>query len=185
MNIGIFGSSDPAETDAFEMARRLGEWIARDGHAVVTGACLGVPFEAVKGVKSQKGMSIGFTAVTSPEAHEKEMGTPLSHYDRLECIPKDYQYYDRLSVCKKYRNVSSLAFCDVALFISGRWGTLNEFSIAYDMGKVMGVLTGIGKFSSKAESLVRFFNKDSDARIIYRETPELLYEDIMRILHER
>lgn len=49
----------------------------------------------------------------------------------------------------------------------------------------MGVLTGIGKFSSKAESLVRFFNKDSDARIIYRETPELLYEDIMRILHER
>ncbi len=180
MNIGIFGSSDPRETEAFAVANQIGQWLAKDGHAVVTGACLGVPFEAVKGAKSCNGVSIGFSAVTESDQHESVMGTPNIFYDRLVCIPKEYQYQDRLPVCKKYRNVSSLAFCDAAIFISGRWGTLNEFAIAYDLGKVMGVLSGIGKFSSQAKFLVDYFDKESPARIIYKNDPHALYLEVIK-----
>ena len=131
MNIGIFGSSDPRETEAFAVANQIGQWLAKDGHAVVTGACLGVPFEAVKGAKSCNGVSIGFSAVTESDQHESVMGTPNIFYDRLVCIPKEYQYQDRLPVCKKYRNVSSLAFCDAAINIHVQGDGLQTRAFVY------------------------------------------------------
>ena len=180
LEIGVFGSAEPdCGTSLVGAAQAIGETIAQRGHIISTGACLGLPFEAVKRAKECGGYSIGYTAVTAEQEHESAMKTSASQFDRLELIPGDYEYKDNIYVCRKYRNVSSVAACDGAIFISGRWGTLNEFSIAYDTGKVMGVLTGQGKFSNCVESLVERFGKATKGTILFNDDPSRLVEDVV------
>ena len=69
--------------------------------------------------------------------------------------------------------------CDICIFISGRWGTLNEFAIAHDMGKIIGILTGQGKFSSQVKSLLDFFGKSTNAQIIFNDNPAELYNSVI------
>ena len=99
------------------------------------------------------------------------MKTALTDYDDIVYIPEDYEYRDNVLICRKYRNVASLARCDAAIFISGRWGTLNEFSIAFDIGKILGLYTGEGKFSKVANSLVDLFQKQSKSIILCNDDP--------------
>ena len=184
--IGLYGSADPHEEErVYQYARTLGALIASDGHIIVTGACQGIPFEAAKEARSCGGKSIGFTAATSRETHESMMGTSPNDYDDLQYIPEDYPYRHSPTICKKYRNVSSVAACDIALFISGRWGTLNEFSIAYDTEKIMGVLTGVGKFSTQVHSLMTLFNKSSNASVVYHDQPDKLYQEVIQLAAAR
>jgi predicted Rossmann-fold nucleotide-binding protein len=182
LRIGVFGSAAYDEgNNLVRAATLIGETIAKSGHIVVTGACEGLPQEAVKGAKKYNGKSVGFSAVTTKEDHEKIMKTSIENYDTIEYIPEEYKYKDNVLVCRKYRNVASVASCDIALFISGRWGTLNEFSLAIDMGKFIGVFNAEGKFSSKVKELLDYFKKPSQSKLIYeKEATEL----VTRIIKE-
>ena len=140
MKIGVYGSAVTESEQLTQSAQIIGEEIFKAGHSIITGACKGLPFDAVQKIKSLGGISIGYTAATKASEHEELLGTLLSYYDELVLIPTDYKHQKNRSVCLKYRNVSSVADCDATIFISGRWGTLNEFAIAFDMGKVIGVL---------------------------------------------
>lgn len=186
LNIGIYGSAVSDEGPKINaIAYRLGERIAKDGHTLITGACKGIPYEANKGANAHNGQSIGFTCVTSVQDHERYLETSPDDFTQLITIPEDYPYKHDMLICKKYRNVSSVAMTDIALFISGRWGTLNEFSIAFDTGKIMGLLTSYGKFSSQALSLVTFFEKKTTGVILTNSDPDLLYENVVRVAYER
>ena len=184
--IGVFGSAVTESSGTLvHCAQVIGECIARDKNTLITGACEGLPMEAVKKAKSLGGYSIGYTAVTKKEEHEKLMGTAPSFYDELELIPEDYKHKKDINICRKYRNVSSVSDCDICIFISGRWGTLNEFSIAHDMGKIIGVLTGQGKFSSQVKSLLDFFGKSTTAQISFNDDPAELYKSVIEMAVKR
>jgi hypothetical protein len=43
---------------------------------------------------------------------------------------------------------------DIVLVVAGGMGTLNEFTIAIDEGKVVGVLTGTGGIADEVEGLL-------------------------------
>jgi hypothetical protein len=62
------------------------------------------------------------------------------------------------------------------LFIGGSIGSLNEFTIAYDEGKVIGCLTGTGGVADRVEELVRTFQKPTKALVLYDPDPERLVE---------
>ena len=62
---------------------------------------------------------------------------------------------------KKYRNVSSTANCDAGIIISGRWGTMNEFTNLYDMGKVIGILTETSGVADEIKNLSKKINKET------------------------
>jgi predicted Rossmann-fold nucleotide-binding protein len=47
--------------------------------------------------------------------------------------------------------------CDIVIFLSGSIGSLNEFTIAYDEGKVIGCLTGTGGVADEVEGIVDTF----------------------------
>ena len=184
MKIGVYGSAVAESEHLTRSAQIIGEEIFKSGHAIITGACKGLPFDAVQKIKSLGGISIGYTGVTKISEHEKSLGTPLSYYDELVLIRDDYKHQKNLSVCLKYRNVASVADCDAAIFISGRWGTLNEFAIAFDMGKIIGVLTGVGKFSTQAQQLIDFFGKETKGKIIFDEDPRRLVERVNNQLNQ-
>ena len=95
LRIGVFGSAayDEGE-DLVKAARIVGARIAQRGHIIVTGACKGLPHEAVKGAKSLQGHSIGFSAATTIENHLERMKTPPEDYNEIEYIPKNYAHRD-------------------------------------------------------------------------------------------
>src|SRR5207237_1493907 len=66
----------------------------------------------------------------------------------------------------KGRNVVLVRSCDVVLFIAGSIGSLNEFTIAYDEGKVIGCLTGTGGVADEAQQIVARLQKQTKARIV-------------------
>ena len=181
LKVGVFGSSVVENNDSLvEIAEEIGSYIAREGHIIITGACDGLPYKAVKAAKSLNGYSIGYSPVSHKSKHEELVGTSLDYYDELVVVPENYEYKDDIYVCRKYRNVSSVANCDVAIFISGRWGTLNEFAISCDTGKVIGVINGAGKFSSCVEDLLAFFQKSIHAQIVYNNNPRALCSEVFK-----
>ena len=173
MNIGVYGSS-AGDSNAEVLAREVGIAIAKAGHTVVTGACNGVPQAAVLGALSVGRESIGFSSYSNQEKHIAD-GDPVEGFSRLEYIPKDFEHIDDIRTCYKYRNVTSVAFSDAAIFINGRMGTLNEFTNAHDMGKHIGVLKGSGGVSDDVIPLaVEKINKPNGATILFESDPETL-----------
>ena len=183
IKIGVFGSAVDETNEAHQKAFELGRQIAIKNAAIITGACQGLPFYAVQGSKTNQGYSIGFSAVYNLDDHEEKMNTPIEMYDELILIPSSYEFKNKINVCYKYRNVNSVAESDIAIFISGRWGTLNEFSNAFDMGKIIGVLEGTGGISTHIKLLMESFKKKSDSKVFFDNNPEILVNKVLDALN--
>ena len=147
-----------------DKAKAIGQAIAACDVILLTGATTGLVYETGKAASDAGGLHIGI----SPAGNEREH---LEHY-QLPLDACDAIIYTGFGL--KGRNVVLVRSCDVVLFIAGSIGSLNEFTIAYDEGKVIGCLTGTGGVADEAEKIVRTFAKQTKARIIYDDEPELL-----------
>ena len=71
--------------------------------------------------------------------------------------------------------------CDIVLFIAGAMGSLNEFTIAHDEGKIIGCLTGTGGVAAESEYLLQKFGKRATtSRVFTNENPEKLIEQCLK-----
>ena len=62
-------------------------------------------------------------------------------------------------------------------------GSLNEFTIANDEGKIIGCLTGTGGVADESEYLLqKFGKKTSTARVFTSDDPETLLSDCLGAL---
>ena len=182
MKIAVYGSGGgDVDSLALEKAREIGRVIASRGHKLVTGGCAGIPYEAIKGAKELNGKTVGFSPGIDLKDHAERFGCPTEGFDRLVFIPSSYEHADNKLACLKYRNLSSVLYADAAVIISGRCGTLNEFTLCYDMGKIIGVLKGTGGVTGFIPGLVKAFNKPTGARIVYEEEPRRLIEKIQEM----
>jgi uncharacterized protein (TIGR00725 family) len=77
--VGVMGASVGDLTDEVrQRAYRLGEAIAEHGAILVTGACPGLPYEAVRGAKAKDGLVVGI----SPGCRSKSTGASTDHPSR-------------------------------------------------------------------------------------------------------
>ncbi len=186
--IGVFGSAAGEYEEMMPKARELGEELAKykDKIVVVTGAADGLPYETAY-IASQKGVEIWGYAPTISKKDLKVISPKqnLSIYKKLVYVPSTFPYIDDLMVCRKYRNVISTANCDAGIIVSGRWGTIHEFSSLYDYGKVIGVYTGTGSFAGEVSYLMKKVSKKSKAVILYNDSPKLLVNNIIKELNSR
>lgn len=182
MKIGIYGSAaGDISLDISDKAREVGRQIAQRRHIVITGGCLGLPNEAVLGAHELRGEAIAYSPATTLEEHIEKYKMPAKGFTDFVFVPADYKHAKDKRVCLKYRNVSSVADADAAIIISGRIGTMNEFTIAYDLGKKIGVLTKTGGITREAiQVLLRDAKKETGAEIVYASTPFALVEKITR-----
>ena len=81
----------------------------------------------------------------------------------------------------KGRNVVLIRSCDIVAFIAGSIGSLNEFTIAYDEGKIIGCLTGTGGVADEIKSIAETFPKKTKARIFYDDDPAQLIEACLKV----
>lgn len=168
-----------------KLAQDTGKLIAKMGHTLVTGACMGTPYAASEGAMVFGGKIIWFSPAQNLKEH---ISKPLSYPEPLK--PGQIVNPGEMSVVytglgKIGRIPKMIEFCDGVIFCSGHAGTLVEFSVAYHEGKVIGYLKGSGGIADQIPQLVEMINKNTGAVIIGSSSPSALVSDVIRELNER
>ena len=178
--IGVFGSAEGDLQKIFNKAHLLGKELAKQKVIVITGASTGLPYEVTKTAKKNGAEIWGYSQATNLKDQERlAPNCNSSIYKKLIFIPNNYEFASNNAVSKKYRNVTSTATCDAGIIIAGRWGTLNEFTNLYDIGKIIGVLTGTGGIADELPQLMKKIFKKSKAKILFDDDPQKLVQTLI------
>ncbi len=183
--IGIFGSSAGDLEKIIPKAHQLGETLGKENVILITGACDGLPYEVVFTAHKSGTEVWGYSQASDLATQKQFVPHDPSMYTKLIYVPRDFIFLSNRKVSQKYRNVTSTANCDAGIIISGRWGSLNEFTNLHDMGKVIGVLTGTGGIADELPELMKKINKESKATVIFNSNPETLVKQILAELAKR
>jgi len=178
--IGVMGSAGRGKKlpeKILQKAREVGREISKNSCIVITGACMGVPHETAIGAEEEKGVILGF----SPAATLKEHLEPPISYP----APTKNTILIFTGFGKEGRNVLAIRTCDAVILIAGHSGTLNEFSIAYQLGKVIGLLTETGGITEKLQEIADSIGKDTGALVVSDSKPKQLVRKVIHILQER
>ena len=171
LKIGVMGSATGFLSKAQRsLAYELGQAIAENDCITITGACPGLPFESAKGATAAGGVVVGISPALSEWEHIYKYDSPVECHDVL--------IYTGSGLMG--REVVNIRSSDIVVIIGGRSGTLGEFSIAYDEGKLIGVLLGSGGITSAIKSIVRIVRKRTGARVIYGNDPHELVRRLIR-----
>jgi predicted Rossmann-fold nucleotide-binding protein len=185
--IGVFGSSAGDLSVTLPKAVAIGEVLGdhADSTILITGACPGLPYAAAK-VAAHKGVEVwGFASALDEALHrQKYPDDDPTIYKKLIYVPADFPFANSDRARKKYRNVISTATCDAGIVISGRWGSLNEFTNLLDMQKVVGVLTDTRGIADELPALSKKISKAGQGEIIFDDNPKVLVEKIFRALEK-
>ncbi len=165
IRFGVMGSAggDLAASN-LEVCRELGRAIARNGCCLLTGACPGLPHEAVLGAKEIGGHVIGISPAMSLKEHVETFDSPYKEYDVM--------IFTGLGLMG--RELINIRSCNIVVVVGGRSGTLGEFSIAYEEGKLIGVLAGTGGITTALPALENTLGKKTGAEVIYEADPQRL-----------
>ncbi len=163
--IGVMGSaSGDIEPAIAVLARSLGRAIARSGCTLITGACPGLPQEAVLGAAESGGLVLGISPALSEQEHVMRYQSPTDGFSAL--------IYTGSGLMG--REVVNIRSSDIVVIVGGHSGTLGEFAIAYDEGRLIGVLLETGGVADMVETLVERMTKSTGARVLYDVEPECL-----------
>src|ERR671914_238479 len=66
----------------------------------------------------------------------------------------------------KGRNVVNVRTAEIVIIVGGATGTLNEFTVAYDEGKIVGVLEGSGGIADHIKEIISFCKKPTPGMVL-------------------
>ena len=170
LTVGVMGASGGALTEEIRRrAYRLGEAIAARDLILITGGCPGLPYEAVQGAKAKGGFVVGISPGLSIDEHQGKYRSPVEGFDVLVYTGSGLMG----------REITNIRSCDIVVIAGGRTGTLGELAIAYDEGRLIGVLTGTGGITVMVEDIIRFCQKDTGACVLYDDDPVRLVDRLV------
>lgn len=178
IKVGVMGSAAPEssrlETGStlVEKAERLAHVIAGKDVVLLTGATTGIVYVVGKTAHDAGCFHLGISPGTNEHEHVEIYKLPLDACDTL--------VYTGFGL--KGRNVVLVRSCDVVLFIAGAMGSLNEFTIAHDEGKIIGCLTGTGGVAGEADYLLQKFGKPTASHVFQSDDPEHLLDQCLQTL---
>ena len=173
IKVGVMGSAEEAQ-DLHQNAQALGEAIASRNVILLTGATTGLVYATGKAAHDAGALHLGISPAHDEREHVETFALPTDACDAI--------IYTGFGL--KGRNVVLVRSCDVVLFIAGSIGSLNEFTIAYDEGKIIGCLTGTGGVADEIKRIVATFQKQTKARIFYNDNPKLLIDTCLDLLKQ-
>lgn len=163
--IGVMGSAGGTlNTKIRERAYDLGVAIAKAGCVLITGACPGLPYDAARGARAAGGLSVGISPALSRSEHVVRYESPVDQYDVI--------IYTGSGLMG--REVDNIHSSDIVIIAGGRSGTLGEFAIAYDEGKLIGILARSDGIADDLPDIVPRLRKKTGAQLVYEEDPEKL-----------
>lgn len=174
IKIGVMGSAtaiDPDQRgDLGKKLKQLAHALAAHDVVLFTGATTGLIYEVGKAARAAGVFHVGISPGHSLEDHCNRYELPSDGCDVL--------IYTGFGL--KGRNVVLVRSCDVVLFVAGAMGSLNEFTIAHDEGKVIGCLTGTGGVADEADYLLQKFSKKTGAKVFQSSDPAALLDACLK-----
>lgn len=170
VRVGVMGSAAEVQDPAVAaQCRTLGRVLAERGACLLTGACPGLPHEAVIGAYEAGGHVVGISPATSLREHVETFTSPFREYGVL--------IYTGLGLMG--RELVNIHSSDIVVVVGGRSGTLGEFAIAYEEGKLIGVLTGTGGITEVLPALETTLFKATGAEVLYDDDPATLVDRLL------
>ncbi len=173
-----FCISGAAETehcapDALEKTKALGRAVAKSGAVLVTGATTGAPYWGAIGAKEAGGFVIGISPASSEREHIKKYKLPTDNHDII--IYTGFGYSGR--------NLLLTRASDGVLVSCGRMGTLNEFTIAFEDEKPIGVLAGTGGMADELPELLEKAHRGK-GKVIFESDPQILIAKLTKMIQK-
>ena len=157
--------------DALEKAKILGMEIVKHNAILVNGATTGFPLWAAIGAKEEGGFTIGLSPAGSEREHIEKFNLPLDYMDII--IYTGFGYSGR--------NLLLTKSADAVIIGCGRWGTMNEFTIALEDQKPIGVLEGSGGSTEVIKDIIEKSHR-SPGNIVYDSDPKKLVEKVLELI---
>lgn len=170
IRIGVMGSAEEEQdSQVVEACRRVGGQIAERGCCLLTGACPGLPHATVLGAKRAGGHVVGISPASSLKEHVELYESPYREYDVL--------IFTGLGLMG--RELVNIRSSDIVIVVGGRSGTLGEFAIAYEEGKLIGVLQGSGGITEELPDIERTIGKETGSEVLYHDDPRQLLDNLL------
>jgi uncharacterized protein (TIGR00725 family) len=160
--------------NAMELGKELGREIVRQGGVLVTGATTGFPLWSAIGAKEAGGISVGLSPAASQHEHVDSYKLPVDYMDFI--IYTGFGYSGR--------NLLLTRTADAVIVGCGRIGTLNEFTVAFEDGKPIGVLEGEWQFDELIQDIIKQGHRPND-NIIYDASPKNLIKRLLQMIAAR
>lgn len=176
--VGVMGASEndalseSEKTRLKEIAEKLGAALARHGCILVTGATTGLPDLVARAFRKCGGFALGISPAQDRSEHLKRYGLPEDGADVIVYTGFGY----------KGRNVINVRSADLVIIFGGATGTLNEFTIAYDEGKIIGIVEGSGGIADHMKEIIHFCKKPTQGRVVFEKDPEKLVKTCLEAL---
>jgi uncharacterized protein (TIGR00725 family) len=169
LKVGVMGSASesgqPKAAEALtEKALALAAAIAQRDVILFTGATTGLVYLVGKTAHGAGSFHVGISPAANQEEHKSVYKLPLDACSTIVFTGSGL----------KGRNVVLVRSCDIVLFIAGAMGSLNEFTIAHDEGKIIGCVTGSGGVADEVDYLLEKFGKQTKAQVFKHDDPEQL-----------
>lgn len=177
VKICVSGAADTTHCGegAMEKAKELGREIVRQGGILVTGATTGFPLWAAMGAKEAGGISIGLSPASSEKEHVEVYGLPLDYLDIIVYTGFGYSG----------RNLLLTRASDGVIVGCGRIGTMNEFTIAFEDHKPLGVLRGAWDMDEVIELMLEKSHRKEEGLVAFNETPKGVVSDLIALIQKQ
>jgi len=156
---------------ALEKAKALGAEVVRHGAVLVTGATTGFPLWAAMGAKEENGMSIGLSPASNEYEHSEVYKLPLDYLDLI--IYTGFGFSGR--------NLLLTRSSDAVFVGCGRVGTSNEFTIAFEDNKPIGVLEGEWPTTQVIKDIMEKGNRPNP-KVIFDSDPKALVDRVIELI---
>lgn len=157
------------------LARTIGELIAKQGHALLTGATSGLPNEAAMAYKRAKGpMSIGISPASSKIEHVMKYRLPTNPYNVVIYTGMHYAGRDAFLINS----------ADAVISIGGRIGTLHEATISIETHTPIGFLQGAGGTGELMDEFLKAAGREPSDEIVFGTDPDKLLAQLIKVLDE-
>jgi len=169
--ICVSGSADTMEClpGSLDKAKELGRQIVLHNGVLVTGATTGIPYWAAIGAKEAGGISIGISPAASELEHVKKYRLPVDYFDLIMYTGFEYSG----------RNLLLVRTTDAVIEVCGRIGTLNEFTIAFEDKKPVGVLEDTGGTTAMIREILKTAHR-GEGKTVYSTDPKELVEKVIQ-----
>lgn len=157
--------------NTLEKTKALGKIIVEKNAVLVTGATTGAPYWAAIGAKDAGGFVIGLSPASSEIEHVKKYKLPMDYHDII--IYTGFGYSGR--------NLLLTRSADAVIITCGRVGTLNEFTIAFEDEKPVGVLTGTGGVADEIKGILERSRRGM-GKVVFDSDPKNLVEKVFKLI---
>lgn len=175
VKIAVSGAAETGHCglDAYEKAKEVGREIARAGAIITTGATTGFPLYAAMGAKDECAFSIGFSPASNEREHVDVYRLPTDFMDVVVYTGFGYAGRDLLLIRSS----------DAVIIGCGRIGTLNEFAVAFEDRRPIGILEGSWETDNILKHIIEESHRPNE-KVVYDSDPKALVERLIEMVRK-